>query len=155
KEALLREGSVLTLGQSSVVFSGREGTNTLPISERTEFGSLVGQSVAMRMAFAMLERAAAVDSTVLIQGETGTGKEGVAFGIDVESARREGPFVIVDCGAIPPNLMESELFGHERGAFTGAVTQRIGAFEEAERGTVFLDEIGELPLDLQPKLLRA
>jgi len=105
--------------------------------------------------FASLERAAASDLTVLLQGETGTGKDAAAGSIHQESARRDGPFVVVDCGSIPPNLIESELFGHRRGAFTGATADRAGALESANRGTVFLDELGELPLDLQPKLLRA
>src|SRR5262249_32602265 len=105
--------------------------------------------------FAVLERAARTDVTVLLEGETGTGKEAAAGAIHAESDRRDGPFVVVDCGAIPPTLLESELFGHEKGAFTGAAQRRLGAFEEAHGGPLFLDEIGELPPDLQPKLLRA
>src|SRR5207253_871733 len=101
-----------------------------------------------------LERAAASSCTVLVEGETGTGKEDAAESIHKLSGRA-GPFVVVDCGAIPPSLLESELFGHERGAFTGAHERRIGAFEEAHGGTLFLDELGELPPELQPKLLRA
>src|SRR5262249_40299706 len=111
-------------------------------------------SVAMRHVFAVLERAAASDSTLLVEGETGTGKEAVAESVHRESARKNAPFVVVDCGAVPRNLLESELFGHERGAFTGATGARVGAFEAAEGGTVFLDEIGELAPELQPKLLR-
>ena len=103
----------------------------------------------------MLARAAESDATVLLEGETGTGKSQAAQAVHGRSARRDGPFVIVDCGTILGNLLESELFGHEKGAFTGAAERRIGAFEEAAGGTLFLDEIGELPLDLQPKLLRA
>jgi transcriptional regulator with PAS, ATPase and Fis domain len=109
----------------------------------------------MRRVFATLEDAAKSDATVLVEGETGTGKELVAESIHKESERRDGPFVIVDCGAVPAELLESELFGHERGAFTGASAPRRGAFEAASGGTIFLDEIGELPLELQPKLLRA
>ena len=109
----------------------------------------------MRAVFAVLERAAPTGATILLEGETGTGKEAAAESIHRESPRREEPFVVVDCGAIPPTLLESELFGHERGAFTGAEAQRTGAFEAAHRGTIFLDEIGELSPDLQPKLLRA
>jgi two-component system response regulator GlrR len=109
----------------------------------------------MRAVFALLEQAAASEATVLIEGETGTGKEATAEAIHSESTRRDGPFIVVDCGAIPPQLLESELFGHERGSFTGAVTSRRGAFQAASGGTIFLDEIGELGIDLQPKLLRA
>jgi DNA-binding NtrC family response regulator len=109
----------------------------------------------MREVFRRLELAAVSDATVLLEGETGTGKEGAAVGIHETSARADGPLVVVDCGAIPANLIESELFGHEPGAFTGAGGRRIGAFEEASGGTLFLDEIGELAPALQPTLLRA
>jgi DNA-binding NtrC family response regulator len=154
KEAWLREGSLIRLGKSSVRFAVANEINRLPLSSRSDFGSLCGSSVAMRAVFAQLERAAATDATVLIEGETGTGKEGAARAIHDAGARKEAPFIIVDCGAVPANILESELFGHERGAFTGAVSRRIGAFEAAAGGTLVLDEIGELPLDLQPKLLR-
>jgi DNA-binding NtrC family response regulator len=109
----------------------------------------------MRALFSTLEKAAGTDATILIEGETGTGKEATAESIHQASRRRDGPFVVVDCGAIPAQLLESELFGSERGAFTGAVASRAGAFEAASGGTIFLDEIGELELDLQPKILRA
>jgi transcriptional regulator with GAF, ATPase, and Fis domain len=115
----------------------------------------VGKSPAMRAIFVLLERLAPTDETVLIVGETGTGKEICAQSIVEASSRREGPLVVVDCGAIPANLLESELFGHSRGAFTGAVADHHGAFERAQGGTLFLDEIGELPLELQTRLLRA
>jgi transcriptional regulator with GAF, ATPase, and Fis domain len=108
----------------------------------------------MRRVFALLERIAAKDTTVLIEGETGTGKEVAAAAIHEESGRG-GPFVVFDCSAVSATLIESELFGHKRGAFTGAVEERMGRFEAAHGGTLFLDEIGELPLELQPKLLRA
>jgi two-component system response regulator GlrR len=121
----------------------------------TRFGRMVGKSQVMRQLFGLLERAAASDATVLIEGETGTGKEVSAVAIHENSPRRTGPFIVVDCGAIPAQLLESELFGYEKGAFTGAVNSRIGAFEAANHGTIFLDEIGELSLDLQPKILRA
>jgi transcriptional regulator with GAF, ATPase, and Fis domain len=109
----------------------------------------------MRALIARVERLAAVDTTVLVQGETGTGKERVAEALHLASRRAQNPLVVVDCGAIAGTLIESELFGHERGAFTGALARNAGAFERAHGGTVFLDEVGELPLDLQPKLLRA
>jgi two-component system response regulator GlrR len=116
---------------------------------------MVGRAPAMRAVFARLQRAAASDATVLLTGETGTGKELAAEGLHAASRRAAKPFVIVDCAAVPPDLLESELFGHERGAFTGATASRAGAFETANGGTVFLDEIGELSTALQPKLLRA
>jgi DNA-binding NtrC family response regulator len=128
----------------------------LPLAPPTSapFGVIVGESQAMRQARAVLERAAATDFTVLIEGETGTGKERAAEFLHERGARRSGPFVVVDCGSIPSALLESELFGHERGSFTGAVSSHAGAFETAAGGTVFLDEICELSLELQPKLLR-
>jgi two-component system response regulator GlrR len=125
------------------------------ISEPTRFGNLVGRSAPMRSLFELLQRAAVSDATVLIEGETGTGKEATAETIHREGNRRNGPFVVIDCSSIPSQLLESELFGHERGAFTGAVASRQGAFQAASGGTIFLDEIGELPIDMQPKILRA
>jgi len=125
------------------------------IGEPNQFGGMVGRSAPMRALFSLLKRAAASEATVLIEGETGTGKEASSDAIHSESSRREGPFGVVDCGAIPPQLLESELFGHEKGSFTGASASRQGAFEAASGGTIFLDEIGELSLDLQPKILRA
>jgi transcriptional regulator with GAF, ATPase, and Fis domain len=125
--------------------------------ERTSigcFGDLLGESTKMRELFAMLARIAPTDLSVLIEGETGTGKELVAQSIHKASARSEGPFVVFDCSAVASNLIESDLFGHERGAFTGASAARNGALEEANGGTLFLDELGELPLELQQKLLR-
>jgi len=154
-EAFLRAGSTLRLGKTAIRFELEAELNRLPLAEDTQFGSLCGVSAAMRAVFAMLARAAESDVTVLLEGETGTGKSQAALAVHRKSARSEGPFVIVDCGAILANLLESELFGHEKGSFTGATDRRIGAFEEASGGTLFLDEIGELPLDLQPKLLRA
>ena len=109
----------------------------------------------MRELFARLHRVARTESTVLIEGETGTGKELVARAIHEASSRADGPYVVVDCGALPENLLEAELFGHTKGAFTGAATARAGAIEAADGGTVFMDEIGEMPLPMQPKLLRA
>jgi DNA-binding NtrC family response regulator len=153
-DAWLRPGSVIRLGRTALRFVLASDVNRLPLSERKSFGPLVGESAAMRATFTLLERAAASDATVLIEGESGTGKEGAAQAIHEHGARRNKPFIVVDCASIPANLLESELFGHERGSFTGAETRRAGAFEEADGGTVFLDEIGELSADLQPKLLR-
>jgi DNA-binding NtrC family response regulator len=115
---------------------------------------MVGRSQAMQAVFDVLGKACTSDATIMLEGETGTGKEVSAEAIHRGSRRRDKPFLVVDCGAMPPQLLESELFGHERGAFTGAVAARQGVFEAANGGTVFLDEIGELSLDLQPKLLR-
>jgi formate hydrogenlyase transcriptional activator len=119
-----------------------------------KFEEIIGSSSALEMALAEVERVAPTDSTVLILGETGTGKELIAQTIHNASRRRERPFVKLNCAAIPFDLLESELFGHEKGAFTGAISQKIGRFEMADTGTLFLDEIGDIPLALQPKLLR-
>ena len=118
------------------------------------FAEIVGHSAALRRVLQQVEIVAPTDATVLIYGETGTGKELIARALHHLSARRTHPLVTLNCAAIPPGLLESELFGHEKGAFTGALTQRIGRFEQANTGTLFLDEIGDLPLELQPKLLR-
>ena len=118
------------------------------------FGALVGQSIAMRELFARMHRVAGTDTSVLLQGESGTGKELAARAIHAMSARHEEPFVVVDCGAIPETLLEAELFGASKGAYTGADTNRMGMIEAANGGTLLFDEIGELPLRLQPKLLR-
>jgi len=154
-EAPLRDGAQLALGRTQLRFHIGTRHVEIPLSPRERFGRLTGRSVAMRAVFAILEATAASHSTVLLQGESGTGKDLAAESIHQTSARRDGPFVVVDCGAIPANLLETELFGFEAGAFTGATAQRIGAFEAADGGTLLLDEIGELALDLQPKLLRA
>jgi DNA-binding NtrC family response regulator len=146
---------VLHLGDSIVRVRGGVPEKEDVVPMLPAFGALVGTSLPMRRLFGLLEKIAQSDINVLIEGESGTGKELVATEIMQRSARADKPFVVVDCGAISPNLVESELFGHVRGAFTGADRDRIGAFEAADGGTVFLDEIGELPLELQPKLLRA
>ena len=155
-DGFLRDGSMLVLGATWLqVELGALRLTGLQLGDApTRFGNLVGESPAMRAAFAAMERAAISDATVLLEGETGTGKEEAAAAIHQASRRADGSFVVVDCGAMPRELLLSELFGHEKGAFTGAADRRIGAFEEASGGTIFLDEIGELPLDLQPQLLR-
>jgi formate hydrogenlyase transcriptional activator len=123
-------------------------------TERDGFEGIVGCSAALSQVLDQLRTVAPTDSTVLIEGETGTGKELIARAIHANSSRRAGALVNMNCAAIPRELLESEIFGHEKGAFTGAVTRRIGRFEAADRGTLFLDEIGDMPLDLQAKLLR-
>ncbi len=153
-EALVQAGTVLKVGEVEVVLRpGARGAEVMP-SDKMSFGGALGRSLSMRMVFGVLERIAPTDATVLLEGETGSGKDVLARAICAESPRANKPFVVVDCGAVSYSLIESELFGHERGAFTGAVAARQGAFELADGGTVFLDEIGELPLDVQPKLLR-
>jgi transcriptional regulator with GAF, ATPase, and Fis domain len=154
RDAELSAGSKVRLGATvlSVFASGERAL--VDLSPRHSFGDVLGVSVEMRRLYAILEKIAPTDTTILIQGETGAGKELVARAIHDSSARANQPFVVVDCGAIAENLIESELFGHVRGAFSGAVSDRRGLFEEADGGTLFLDEIGELPPALQPKLLR-
>ena len=120
-----------------------------------EFEEIVGTSAALKRVLGQVEIVAPTDATVLVLGETGTGKELVARAIHKMSARRNRPFITLNCAAIPTGLLESELFGYERGAFTGALSQKIGRFERAHQGTLFLDEVGDIPLELQPKLLRA
>jgi DNA-binding NtrC family response regulator len=152
--AEMRPGSVLRVGGSELRLERRDDPVVVPLSREGHFGELLGKSVAMRRIYAILERAAKTDVTVLVQGETGTGKDVVARAVHQASPRSNGPFVAIDCGSIAENLIESELFGHVRGAFSGAAADRRGLFEEADGGTLFLDEVGELPVALQPKLLR-
>ncbi len=152
--AIVPRAAAVVLGNTELSIELRSDPVEVPLSERASFGRMVGESRAMRSVFSMLERVADSDATVLLEGETGTGKELAAESIHQESPRRDGPFMVVDCSAVPTELLESELFGHERGAFTGASSTRPGAFELADGGTIFLDEIGELSLELQPKLLR-
>ncbi|NBD11257.1 MULTISPECIES: sigma 54-interacting transcriptional regulator [Corallococcus] len=152
----VRPGAVLTLGTTELkLVPEGEKAHTLPLSNRERFGNLVGSSRRMREVFTLLERVAQGESDVLIQGETGTGKELCAEALHTHGGRSKGPFVIVDLAGVAPQLLESELFGHVKGAFTGAQADRAGAFERAHGGTLFLDEVGELPLEVQPRLLRA
>ncbi|MFN7132458.1 MAG: sigma 54-interacting transcriptional regulator [Myxococcales bacterium] len=150
-------GTVVRIGKTTLKVMPVDTARrpALAASARKEFGRLYGSSLAMRQVFAMLERVSPTDAGVLVEGETGTGKELCAEAIHKHSSRSKAPFVVVDLAGIQPNLIESELFGHVRGAFTGASSDRAGAFERANGGTVFLDEIGELAPEIQPRLLRA
>ncbi|MFT3700502.1 MAG: sigma 54-interacting transcriptional regulator [Kofleriaceae bacterium] len=154
KEAYLRAGSIIKAGEVELKFSPFEERIEILPSEKEALGEMVGKSPAMREIFGLVEKIAPTDATVLIEGETGTGKDMIARTLHQLSPRGDKPFIVVDCGAVAGTLIESELFGHEKGAFTGAVAARQGAFELAAGGTIFLDELGELSLDLQPKLLR-
>jgi len=154
KEVFLGPDTRFRVGRTEMTFTPKDEVIEITPSEKNHFEGVVGASVSMREVFTILDRIAPTDLTVLITGETGTGKELASRAVHRRSRRSEGPFVVFDCGAAPENLVESELFGHKRGAFTGAVEARPGCFELAHGGTIFLDEIGELPLDLQPKLLR-
>src|SRR5262245_52758553 len=154
KEAYIRAGAVIGAGASEFKFTPFEERIEILPSEKEQLGEMVGRSAPMREIFGLIERIAPTDATVLIEGETGTGKDMIARTIHELSKRKDAPFIVVDCGAVAGTLIESELFGHEKGSFTGAVAARQGAFELASGGTVFLDELGELSLDLQPKLLR-
>ncbi|HLK91702.1 MAG TPA: sigma 54-interacting transcriptional regulator [Polyangia bacterium] len=154
-ELTLGFGTEVTIGKTVLKYVPNEEAVDLVPSESESYGALVGRDPKLRTLFRLLDDVAATDATVLIEGETGTGKELFAEEIHRHSPRRNGPFVVFDCGAVPDELIESALFGHVRGAFTGAVTDRRGAFEEADGGTLFLDEIGELSMAVQPALLRA
>ncbi len=153
-EAEVTTGAELTVGNSVIRVDLDQAALPSPVSEANFFGQLVGESTVMRELFATLERIAPKDIGVLIQGETGTGKEEVARAIHLQSKRADKPFVVIDATSLPDTLAESLLFGHEKGAFTGAAERRIGFFEAADGGTIFLDEIGELPAPLQAKFLR-
>lgn len=153
-EVYLTEGVEFQAGTTRIVFCPLKETVSYPLSARSSFGRLLGQSTAMRRVFHLAETYARSDAVILVQGETGTGKELLAEALHAYSLRAKNSFVVIDCGALAKGLVESELFGHSKGAFTGANGDRIGAFELAHGGTVFLDEVGELDLHLQPKLLR-
>jgi DNA-binding NtrC family response regulator len=144
----------ISVGATKIRFEPLGESVEVALADASSFGDMIGRSVKMRELFARLDKLAQSDATVLITGETGVGKELVAESLHDYSPRKKGPFVVLDCGSIPQNLIESELFGHERGSFTGATSAYAGAFERADGGTVFLDEIGELPVEMQPKLLR-
>jgi transcriptional regulator with GAF, ATPase, and Fis domain len=154
REAYLRPGTVFRIGHTQIQFQPMQDVVEIELSKRDRFDAIIGGSAAMREIFAHLEKVSPSDLTVLITGETGTGKEMVARAIHNTSPRKQKPFVVLDCGSIPRELIESTLFGHEKGSFTGAIGQHIGCFEQANGGTIFLDEIGELDITLQPKLLR-
>jgi transcriptional regulator with PAS, ATPase and Fis domain len=153
REVVLTPGSMVTLGGTRIII---EGDLTVPPTALIEhFGNAIACSDEMKQVFGLLGKLAPSEVTITLLGETGVGKDVLARAVHELSARGDGPFVVFDCGAVTASLIESELFGHERGAFTGAVAERQGAFERAVGGTLFLDEVGEMPLDLQPRLLRA
>jgi two-component system, NtrC family, response regulator GlrR len=156
RQACLDDGSLIELGGTRMRFRIllEDEPFEIKLADDDRFCGLVGRSVAMRELFALLARVAPTDAAVILEGETGTGKDLVARAIHASSRRADKPFVVLDCAAIPPSLIESELFGHDKGAFTGATAARAGVFERADGGTVFLDELGELAVELQPKLLR-
>jgi DNA-binding NtrC family response regulator len=155
REGFLKPGCTVAVGQSLLKFNAREEEVQIVPSRADRCGALIGANAKMREIYSIIEKIAPTATTVVIDGETGTGKEVVAQSIHMLSPRSKNELVVFDCGAVPPNLIESELFGHEKGSFTGAMMTRTGLFEQADGGTLFLDELGELPLDLQPKLLRA
>ncbi len=155
QELTLGFGTEVTIGQTTLKYVPQEETLDVAPSDEETFGALAGRDPKLRKLFRLLADVAQSEATVLIEGETGTGKELFAEEIHRHSPRKAGPFIVFDCGAVPKELIESALFGHMRGAFTGAVSDRPGAFEEAHGGTLFLDEIGELAPEVQPSLLRA
>jgi transcriptional regulator with GAF, ATPase, and Fis domain len=153
-EGFLEEGSEFRLGKCKFIFCPLKESTKVEISQEDHYGKLIGKSASMKRVFRIAETYSPTDVTILITGSTGTGKELMAAEIHAHSKRAEKPFVVVDCSALSRGLIESELFGHTRGSFTGAMSDRKGSFESAHGGTIFLDEIGDLSEDLQPKLLR-
>lgn len=153
-EVVLRKDAEFKVGKTKIRLRLAGAHDEVRASSGHAFGAMMGASPQMRKVYTVLERVAPTTAAVLITGESGTGKELAARAVHDASPRRDGPFEVVDCGGLPPTLIESELFGHEKGAFTNATTRRTGAFERADGGTLFLDELGELPIELQPKLLR-
>lgn len=153
-EGLVAAGTSVIIGESELIVTDGPGANA-EIHVNPRLDEIVGSSPSMRKLMAQIDRAAQSDVAILVQGESGTGKELVARALHTLGARKKQPFVVVDCGALDENLISSELFGHEKGSFTGAVKKHTGAFERANGGTLFLDEIGELPLNLQTNLLGA
>ncbi len=154
-DGFIQPGSVIQIGKSAISFDPMDDAVAMPLWNEARLHNLIGGSAVMRHLFELVNRFAQSDATVLIQGETGAGKELVADAIHQSSPRRNQPFVVLDCSAIPEQLFEAQLFGNEIGAFTGAIKSTAGVFELAHGGTLFLDEVGELPLDVQAKLLRA
>lgn len=154
REGVVTSTSEIVVGQSRITIEPA-GKHRVDVGYADRFAELVGSSPKMRRVFGVLEKVARTPLSLLILGETGTGKEVVARSVHRASERKDGPFVVVDCGSIPQTLAESLLFGHEKGSFTGATERKKGALAEAHGGTLFLDELGELPVELQPKLLRA
>jgi len=154
REVYLRPGTTFRLGHTQIQFQPTQDVVEIALSNKDRFDHVIGTSAGMREIFATLEKVSPSELTVMISGETGTGKELIARAVHASSHRRNKPFVVLDCGSIPRDLIESTLFGHEKGSFTGAVGQHRGCFEQANGGTIFLDEIGELDISLQPKLLR-
>lgn len=154
RDAYLPSSCTIRLGKADVHFRVEPSEVDVPLAAEERLGGLLGRSALMRELFDRMHHVAKSDATVLVQGETGSGKEEVASTLHALGGRCAGPFVIFDCAAVSTQLIESELFGHERGAFTGATNRHLGAVEEAEGGTLFLDEVGELPLEMQQKLLR-
>ena len=145
----------LKIGHSVFEYRLADTSVDVELSRSSMFGNMIGASNSMREIFALLNKISPTEITLLVEGESGTGKELVAEAVHMHSSRANGPFIVFDCSAVSPTVIESELFGHRKGAFTGAINNRTGAFKQADGGTLFLDEFGELPIDLQPKLLRA
>ncbi len=155
REISVTEDTSLILGSTTLTVRLKTKPLEVSFSPRTSFGAAIAHSESLRHVFELLEQAAKTDATVLLEGDSGVGKDVLATAVHTESLRADAPFVVLDCAATPPSLFESELLGHEKGAFTGADQTRPGALEQANGGTLFLDEVGELPLEVQPKLLRA